>query len=227
MKKSRIFIFALLAVLLVELPQVVSETTATTSFLANILFTNNLHAVVPGKLYRSAEMSAVDLEKAVRELNIAAVVDLRADKDEEDDEGVLERDATAKLGISYFHLPLIGSKLPAPESVKQLIDIYDHSTGPVLVHCSSGTHRSGVASAIWLLANGNSSIETAKEQLSPRYGFFRFERAIKSKLQGHPTIDQLIWDYEAANKATGVSFRDWIAAFPQSQSQSQAPAAEK
>jgi protein tyrosine phosphatase (PTP) superfamily phosphohydrolase (DUF442 family) len=160
-------------------------------------------------------MSATDLEKTVKEFNIAAVVDLRADQDEEDDEGVLERDAASKLGIEYFHLPLIGSKLPSAGSIKQLIEIYDHSTGPVLVHCSSGTHRSGVASAIWLLANDQASIETANEQLSPRYGFFRFEREIKSKLQGHPTIDQLIWDYEAANKESGISFRDWIAAFPQ------------
>lgn len=198
-----------LAALLI-LPQILTETTYFTSYLANLIFRGNLHEVVPGRFYRAGEVDSQKLAELIKEYGIKSVVDLRANEFEVDQYGVREKDAAQANGAKYYHVPFVGSDARQRGQVEELISLYDRVETPVMIHCSSGTHRTGVASAIWLLTRENASIEDALAQLSIRYGYFYYERRLKSLIQGHQTIDALIWRYADAERQSDVSFREWI-----------------
>lgn len=86
----------------------------------------------------------------------------------------------------------------------------DEAVPPILVHCTSGTHRTGVVAAIWLIHKEGLLPEKAVGQLSSKFGFFYPERALKSLVQGQPTIDSIVWSYLHANEHQRIAFRDWI-----------------
>ena len=199
-----------IAVLAFEWEQLTGEDTHFTSSIAHLLFHNNLHAVVEGKVYRSAEMPAADLEKVIREKGIKTVLDVRLGKDEGEFDGGAEAETVKSAGAHYVHFPLRGSRVPTAERVESLMETLDSVQTPVLVHCTSGTHRSGVVSAIWLMEKEGVAPEIAAKQLTSEYGFFRRERDLKSLVQGHPTIDHLIWMYLEKSRETNESFRDWL-----------------
>ncbi len=206
--KAIIILAALL--MLPLLPQIIGETTYLTSYVANLAFEGNWHEVVPGKFYRSAELDAQTLSERIQKYGIKTIIDLRYGKDKTDAQGQTEKDSAAALGVEYRHLPLLGSNARQKKQIEELIELYDAVPSPILVHCTSGTHRSGLASAVWLLTKEDSSPENATEQLSTRYGYFYAERKIKSLIQGHATIDAILWKYLEARKQSGISFRQWI-----------------
>lgn len=197
------------ALLLVS-PQLVSETTAVTSLIPNLLFRGNLHEVSPGRFYRAAEMDGVLLKQIVADHKIRSVVDLRLDKDERDSAGRVERDVAAEVGVEYKFFPLPGSRVPSREQVLELVKLFDSLPEPILVHCSSGTHRSGVVSAVWLMVKLGVPLDVAREQLSLKYGFVSIERKLKGLFQGYPTIDHLLAEFEVSGASRGLGFREWL-----------------
>ena len=223
MKKLALIFFSLIA-LLTLVPQLLTDTTYYTSFISNFLFEHNLHEVVPGRFYRSAEMSRTDLEKTVRKLGIKTVIDLRLDKDSPDESGVSESQAAQKGGAAYHHIPLSSARADQKPALMDLLNLYQTEQAPMLVHCSSGTHRSGIASAIWLLDREHYTYEQAMEQLTARYGFFEIERKIKTLWQGKPTLDRVMTEYHSdATEGKSLSFRDWLQAELNAMKQPEAP----
>lgn len=191
-------------------PQLVGETTYYTSFAANFLFAHNLHEVVPKKLFRSAEMSRSDLEQTIKDHNIQTVIDLRLDEDAPDKSGKSEQQAVEESGGKYFHVPFSSARADQKEQIEKLLNIYDEARTPVLVHCSSGTHRAGFASAVWLLDKENAPVSTAEEQISLKYGFVKWERELKALLQGKPTLDAVITQYAESRGSGDLTFREWL-----------------
>lgn len=207
-------------------PQMVSETTAVTSYIANTIFSSNLHEVVPARFFRSAEMSRAELQKTIQQRGIKTVIDLRLDQDAPDSTGLSESAAAAAAGASYLHLPFSSARADQLDQIAKLLAAYDTAALPILVHCSSGTHRSGVAAALWLMTKEDRSYDEAMSQLTPKYGFFRFERDLKSFFQGAPTLDMIFSQYrDAASKVSEgapLSLKSWVAA----QIEKPAPAAK-
>lgn len=117
---------------------------------------------------------------------------------------------TAKeLGVDYFHVPMFASRVPSRETVENLLGIFDTAKRPILVHCSSGTHGPGVASALWLLAQKHESPIVASQQLSAHYGHVPLERRIKALVSGKPTIDTMLTHYVSDASVSSVSFEQW------------------
>ncbi|MCC6933274.1 MAG: tyrosine-protein phosphatase [Deltaproteobacteria bacterium] len=201
-------LFLLLAAVVVT--QLLDETTEGTSFLAQLVNKHNFTAVSQGRLYRSSEMSNSDLAELIKTQQIKSVIDLRFGRDEPDDNGISEQSTIKSSGAQYFHIPVLGSKIPPKQTILDLLAVYDSAPEPILIHCSSGTHRSGVASALWLIYKANSPPQEAAKQLSPRYGFFYAERWLKSKFQGYPTIDNLLWQYQKDYEKTQIDIKDWV-----------------
>ncbi len=150
------------------------------------------------------------LAKVIEQYKIKTVIDVRAGRDEPAEDGMNEEKAVISAGAAYHHFPLVGSQVPSSATVKELLKLYDKVETPILLHDSSGTHRAGVCSTIWLLTKENVHILEAEKQLSLRFGFFRWERDFKSYLQGADTIDNLIWQFKADTKDSAMSFREWI-----------------
>jgi uncharacterized protein (TIGR01244 family) len=211
MKKSSIAALTAACILLPLAPQMLTDTTYFTSFAANFIFAHNLHSVVPGRFYRSAQMSREALEKTIRTYGIKTVIDLRLDQDEPDAAGQTEAQAAESAGAEYRHVPLSSSRADQKGKLLQLLDIYRDAPQPMLVHCSSGTHRSGIASALWLLDREGEDYEQAAEQFSARYGFFTIERKFKAFVQGKPTLDAVLRQYQEAQKQQpDLSIREWL-----------------
>lgn len=211
MKKSWIALACVGLVALPFVPQIAGETTYFTSFAANFIFKNNLHEIVPGRFYRSGQMNPKDLTETIQEHQIKTVIDLRLAVDDSDaEQGISEKEVVENAGGHYEHIPFSSARADQKEQIEKLLDAFDQAQTPVLVHCSSGTHRSGIASAIWLLEKEGQPVEVAENQISSRYGFFKFERDIKAFFQGKPTLDAVLSYYAKANTAERISFRDWI-----------------
>jgi uncharacterized protein (TIGR01244 family) len=175
--------------------QMVSETTYFTSYAANAIFRYNFHSVTPGRFYRSAQMPRDALAETIREHGIRTVIDLRLNEDAPDESGTTEAETARRAGAVYRHVPFSSSRVNQRASLLALLAAYRETPSPILVHCSSGTHRAGVASAIWLIEQAGWPPERAAEQLSMKYGFFQPERDLKAFLQGRPTLDRVIHEY--------------------------------
>lgn len=181
----------------------------TSGYLGAVTLNNNFHEVVPGRFYRAGEMPHRVLEGIVREYGIKTIIDLRWGEDDSDPSGRTEGDVARDLNVHYVHHRFRSAKIPKYEQVTALLESYDRAELPLLVHCSSGTHRTGFAAAIWLLDKEQYSRQAALEQFSPRYGFFRFERRVRAFLQDAPTLDSLVWRFAAEAKSK-QSIRDWL-----------------
>jgi len=60
-------------------------------------------------------------------------------------------------------------RLPPPESLAAFVELVETAERPILVHCQGGTHRTGVASAVFLLLEG-ADLKDAREQFGPFFG---------------------------------------------------------
>jgi protein tyrosine/serine phosphatase len=167
---------------------------------------SNLHTVLPGQCYRSAQLSGAGLESAVHRLHIRTVINLRGRNDDEDwyhDECA----AVRRLGISHVDIKLSGYEPTVDEELRGLVEALDHSAYPILLHCASGADRSGLASAMFLLLKTDTDLPTARRQISIRYGHNCFGAA------NYPT--RLLNGYEAWLTQEGKShsadnLRHWV-----------------
>jgi protein tyrosine phosphatase (PTP) superfamily phosphohydrolase (DUF442 family) len=196
----------------VFVPQLLTETTALTSFVPNLIFNHNFHEVVPGELYRSAEMPQDDLGDIINKYNIQTVIDVRKGLGGRypEDGHPSEEQFLNSNGVKYLHAGLTGNRLPYFFEIERLLNAFNEAKPPILVHCTSGTHRSGVASTVWLSEFSKSSNpDLIAKQLSVEYGFFSLEREFKSYFQGFPTIDHMVSNFLEDKKKLGVDLRTW------------------
>jgi hypothetical protein len=177
----------------------------------HILAGGNLHRVVPGRVYRSAQLSREQLEKLVRDRHVRTVVNLHgwsADADRADfDWYFAECRATHACGVSQEDVSLSAQRLPPPGELRRLIDVLDHTDYPILLHCKQGVDRTGLASAMVLLLATDADLPTARRQLSARYGHVPVNHT------GH--MDEFLDLYEAWLAGAGVEhapavFRHWV-----------------
>lgn len=101
--------------------------------------------VKPGVLYRSGQLSARQLEDAVRRYGLRTVVNLRT-VGEDPAAFAAEAAACRRLGVEFVHLPM---GYGAPETELQ-IDRFvklarERVQRPILVHCRHGMTRTGFA----------------------------------------------------------------------------------
>ena len=161
------------------------------AYLAALQLTGNFHTVVAGEFYRSAQPTAAQIAKDVQEYGIRTIVNLRGGRPGEDfyDSEIAE---SKELGITHIDFPLSASKKLTADQVRKLIAILKRAQKPILVHCKNGADRTGLASALYLLAVDGRTADVASDQLSIVYGHF--------SVPGFPSypMDQTLHAYVAA-----------------------------
>jgi protein tyrosine phosphatase (PTP) superfamily phosphohydrolase (DUF442 family) len=137
---------------------------------------SNFHTVVDRRCYRAAQPSGDSLEAYIHQYAIRTVINLRGPNPGEDwfDE---EEQAARRCGVTFVSVNLSASHKPQEQEVRNLVDTFDQCPLPILVHCNSGSDRSGFASACFLLLKSNATLEEARAQLSLRFGHFSWSRA--------------------------------------------------
>jgi protein tyrosine phosphatase (PTP) superfamily phosphohydrolase (DUF442 family) len=162
--------FLVVKALLLALALVVGAEVARTAF------GSNFHTVVAGRCYRCAQPSADDLETLVKSLGIRSIVNLRG-YDDRPWYGA-ERAAAQRLGVVFADAGIWANSPPTEEEFLNVVRAIDDSPEPILIHCQSGSDRSSMASAVYLLLRTDATLEEAWGQFSPRFGHNPWGRAL-------------------------------------------------
>jgi protein tyrosine/serine phosphatase len=133
----------------------------------------NFHAVAPGKLYRSAQPSARELADYAQAYGIKSVINLRGKHEGEpwyDDEMRISKE----IGLHHIDLALSAGREPSAPQILELEKALRVAPGPILVHCKSGSDRTGLAAALYALKIEHLPVEAAAAQLSWVYGHWPY-----------------------------------------------------
>jgi len=164
------------------------------------LFYGNLHAVVPGEIYRAAQPSDARLERWRTALGLRAVLNLKGSGVAK---GPTGEDTTS---LEWHSVRMSARRLPSPGEVARLIEVFDTAERPLLVHCHGGTDRSGLASAVALLLDGRTTNE-ARRQFALRFGYpGRTLGSVQPDFIDHYDA----WLASAPHSHTAARFREWV-----------------
>jgi protein tyrosine phosphatase (PTP) superfamily phosphohydrolase (DUF442 family) len=130
---------------------------------------DNFDAVIPGEVYRSAQLSGERLRQVVRDNDIRSVINLRPIREEGSDWYPEEMAAVRELGIDHQTLGM-SQTTPRVDNILALRELLDEAEQPILVHCASGVDRTGLASVMILLRQGEQSPQEIQRHVSWRYG---------------------------------------------------------
>ena len=163
-------------------------------------FWTNLHQLAPG-VYRSNQPSASRLRRLQPKLALRNILNLRGKVAQ----GfyLFEAEACAQLGITLNDLQMSAKTAPTRDQLQTLLGLLKTLEKPLLIHCKSGSDRTGLAAALYVLLIENRPIAEAQRQLSWRY--LHVENS-PAGMQDH-----LLRLYADAFEKTGVTFADWLA----------------
>ena len=172
--------------------------------LRSYLFESNLHAVVAGQIYRSAQPSGDDIDRWVRELGLRSVVNLRGAKGKDDRRWLAdERSASRRNGIEHVSLRMSSDDIPPAQTLRELVRILDTAPRPLLLHCAAGAERSGLASAVAVLLQGG--------DLAAAHAEFALDKGFVYLV--NPRLPRVLDAYEewlAGQPTTPDRFRTWV-----------------
>jgi predicted protein tyrosine phosphatase len=135
----------------------------------------NWHVVLPGRVYRSAQLSEAALEQMAARYGIRTVVNLRGCGYPEP-WYVHECRATHHIGLGQEDVSFSAGRYPSRTELRRLLEVIDNAEYPLVLHCRRGSDRTGMAAAIILLLQPGVGLAEARRQLGPRYGHFRIAR---------------------------------------------------
>ena len=131
-------------------------------------------AQVDHAVYRSAQPTGAQLLYWSQEHGIRSVLNLRGEGDTRIDY-LVERAVCESAGLRLYNLPLSARRAPTVQEIEVLASIFWSAPKPILVHCKSGSDRTGLAVAVYLMfIRGRTSRSAVDEALSWRYGHLRF-----------------------------------------------------
>lgn len=133
----------------------------------------NFGVVQPGRVYRSAQMSASRLAQTLREHQIRTVLNLRGPNPEHDWYRA-ERGATLAAGATQIDVALSSCVWMSRAQLHALIRILDSSEYPILIHCAWGSERTGLVSAFSRLLQEGSTLDDARAELALQYLYVPF-----------------------------------------------------
>ncbi len=139
-------------------------------------FIQNIHSVVPGVVYRSAQLSPERLSGLIAERGVKTVLNLRgAFPGEAWYDG--EHATVTKAGVKHIDFELSSKLEVPPAQAEELIRIMREAPKPLLIHCWGGADRTGLASALYLYAIHEKSSSEASAALSVKYHHLSFTSA--------------------------------------------------
>ena len=172
----------------------------------NPWFRGNLGVVDPGLVYRSAQPVGGWAELA-KGWKLATVLDLRGGSDA-DPWYVAEVAASRDLGLDFYDLPLSATVRPSRRQLLTALDVLDRCKYPLLIHCKSGSDRTGMVSALYLMSRKGVGPEEAEAAFSVYYGHVPI---LGTRHLHEPFREYAAWLEAGHLPHTPGRFRDWVA----------------
>jgi len=150
---------------------------------------HNFHVVSEGRIYRSAQMDAGSLAHAIQEHGIKTVINLRGGNDANDWYRA-ETATTRELGVQHYDFNLSASRQVRNGEMEEIVATMNRAPKPILVHCKSGSDRTGLVSALYLYCQEGKPADAADGELTIFYGHvpYLFWR-------GTIAMDHSFWNY--------------------------------
>lgn len=127
----------------------------------------NRHVVVPGEIYRSAQLNPTRMQAYVQANHIATIINLRGPNPGlgwyRDERALAER-----LQVRHADIRLSKRSIPSAKQLRQIVTVLETAPKPLLIHCQSGSDRTGFVAAVALLLRGQ-SLAQARQQISLYY----------------------------------------------------------
>src|SRR5262249_9730162 len=111
---------------------------------------SNFHPVIPGRVYRSAQLSPEELQQRLQAKGIRTVVNLRGCSDPLP-WFLEEARVTHRLNVCQEDICFSAGHLPAVGEMRRLVEVLDRTEYPILLHCRRGADRTGMSAAVVLL----------------------------------------------------------------------------
>jgi protein tyrosine/serine phosphatase len=134
-----------------------------------VVYHDNFSPVVAGQVYRSAQPNRASITRYVQQYGIRTIINLRGANPGEHwyDKEVA---AARALGVRLINFRMSAKRELTQNQVQQLITLMAEAPKPLLIHCASGSDRTGLASALYLAAIAKHGEGAAEAQISVRFG---------------------------------------------------------
>lgn len=123
--------------------------------LKHILRLKRFGVVVPGRLYRSGQLSRFRIEGVLRRRRITTILDLTGEDDGDPHDQGEEGRCIGAMGLAGHRFPMAGDgTAKVPGTVLRAVVTLEQalqSGETVLVHCAAGAQRTGHILTAWLL----------------------------------------------------------------------------
>jgi len=160
----------------------------------------NVHEVVNGRAYRSAQLTGGNLDTVLTDHKIKSVIDLRGGS-MSDPWYRSEISECREHNAAHYDVTMSARRLPPPATLEHLFKVFDEAKYPVLFHCRAGSDRTGLVATLYLNVYHNVPLDQAeKQQLTWRYGHFSFGET--------HAMDDFFALYRKTNG--GLNVRDWV-----------------
>ena len=166
----------------------------------------NFATVRPGVLYRSGQMGADSLAKAIDHHAIRTVLNLRGSHPESPWYRA-ERSVTLAAGATQVDMPMSSCEWMSRAQARALLDVLDSAERPLLIHCFHGSERTGLVSAFAELLRPDSTLADADRQFSVGYLYLGIGDGVVTHQQ---LVAYETWLQTHHRDHTPDQFRRWI-----------------
>ena len=176
----------------------------------------NLHPVVEGKIYRSAQPTPWQLKSLIKRYRFKTVINLRGEKPHRP-VYALEKRTCDELGVPLVDISIFSRRVPDDTILKHIKEAFEKAEYPVLMHCKAGADRSSLASVLYLHWMEKMPIEEAmrKHLRFWPYGFIKsssagiiaaYFEAFLAYQKEHPGADIIEWSKQWSDRTHRKAF---------------------
>jgi undecaprenyl-diphosphatase len=168
-------------------------------------FSDNVHTVIPGQIYRSAQFDHEKLTHYTKKFQLKTIINLRGSWPTNHWYQVESRFAKTHH-LNYYPIQFSAYHLPPKNRLRELVKLLQTAPKPLIFHCEGGADRTGMAAAIsTILFHKNPSIGLIKRQASWYFN------AISRKTVGYQMLrNYFAWLKQHHYQQSKQHFLEWV-----------------